>query len=451
MRICLKAVALGIGVGFCTAGQVDAQPGSSAATPFQESSAGRAMQRITFGAIDCAASTPGTQTNCDSDAFTTSDLFVNGTYKDARLQYGGSLDQADVSNSLLLLFLTQTQTFPSPSTASGFTFTLRGKTVPTLESELFGPLFGERALTNGLNQLSFTFNIHTLRWSSLDAADIRVGESGLLWGDTNYDSAGGGYVGICRMDINTTIGLAALNYGVLDNLDLSAAFPIVHTSVEGSNEYLDFIYSNGQFMPSSFAPQGRYYVKGSSTGLGDVVVGAKYALLKQASAGAAVTVRSSLPTGSLEDMTGTGEFQTSLGFIGSFEREGFSPHVNIGYLFAAGEVSDEVNYTLGASYRAVPNRLTVSGEFIGRRVFDVDGFTTGPLLGTLQSPVTGELFPVHEFVGGEDGLNLFLVALGGKVRLTGQWLASVYAVLPAGSSGLQVRRPTFNLGINYAR
>ena len=393
---------------------------------------------------------------CSSDAFTTSRLFENGTYKDTRLNYDGPPNQADVSNSLLLLFLTQTQTFPSPSTASGFTFTLRGKTVPTLESELFGPLFGERALTNGLNQLSFTFNIHTLRWSSLDAADIRVGESGLLWGDTNYDGDGGGYVGICRMDINTTIGMGAVNYGVLDNLDLSAAFPIVHTSVEGSNEYLDFIYSNGHFVPTdgslfSFAPQGRYYVKGSSTGLGDVMVGAKYALLKQASAGAAVTVRSSLPTGSLEDMTGTGEFQTSLGFIGSFEREGFSPHVNIGYLFAAGEVSDEVNYTLGASYRAVPNRVTVSGEFIGRRVFDVDGFTTGPQLGTLQSPVTGEFFPVHEFVAGENGLNLFLVALGGKVRLTGQWLASVYAVLPTGSSGLQVRRPTFNFGINYAR
>ena len=192
----------------------------------------------------------GHATDCASDAFTTSQLFENGTYKDARLQYGGSPNQADVSNSLLLLFLTQTQTFPSPSTASGFTFTLRGKTVPTLESELYGPLFGERALTNGLNQLSFTFNIHTLRWSSLDAADIRVGESGLLWGDTNYDSAGGGYVGICRMDINTTIGLAALNYGVLDNLDLSAAFPIVHTSVEGSNEYLDFNDVNGRFEPT---------------------------------------------------------------------------------------------------------------------------------------------------------------------------------------------------------
>ena len=57
MRICLKAVALGIVVGFCSAGQVDAQPGSSAGNPFQESSAGRAMQRITFGAIDCTAPT----------------------------------------------------------------------------------------------------------------------------------------------------------------------------------------------------------------------------------------------------------------------------------------------------------------------------------------------------------------------------------------------------------
>src|SRR5262245_35903654 len=93
MRRSIAAVLL-VALSLC-AERAHAQAGSSAANPFQESSAGRAMKRITFGAIDC---TPGDPV-CPVDAFTTSELFVNGTYADTRLNYNGPTNQADVSNS----------------------------------------------------------------------------------------------------------------------------------------------------------------------------------------------------------------------------------------------------------------------------------------------------------------------------------------------------------------
>jgi len=432
------------------AGQAQAQPGTSEATPFQESSAGRAMRRITYAAIDCTPGDPA----CPNDAFTTSGLFANGTYQDTRLNYHGDLTQADVSTSLLLLILTQSQTFPNPSTASGFTFRI-GSLVPVRESELYGPLFGERALTNGKKQLSVSFNVNQLRFRSIDGSSIRNGERGLLWGDTNYDNAGGGYVGICRMNIDTTVAFAAATYGLLEGLDVSVAVPFVRTSVEGSNEYLDYKYQNGAFVPVdgsvfTFTPQGRYFVKGSSSGLGDIAIGGKYAFVRRPDAGAAVIVRSSLATGSLDDMTGAGEYQTSVGFIGSFEKGGVSPHLNISYLAAGGELFDEVNYSLGLSYRLLPRRLTVGGELVARRVLDVTEFTSGVQVGVLESPVTGELFAVRDFEAEQRDLNLFFFALGGKLRLAGGLLATIYAVVPAGQSGLQVQRPTFNLGLNYA-
>ena len=43
------------------------------------------------------------------------------------------------------------------------------------------------------------------------------------------------------------------------------------------------------------------------------------------------------------------------------------------------------------------------------------------------------------------------VALGVKFRLKGQLLASVFTVLPTTVSRLQVTRPTFNFGLNWAR
>jgi hypothetical protein len=439
------AVALLVALVCVCAVSAHAQPGSSAANPFEESSAGRAMKRITFGAIDCM---PG-QPTCPNDAFTTSELFGNGTYGDTRLNYGGPLNQADVSNSLLSLILTQSQTFPGASTASGFTFTVGG-VVPVRESELYGPLFGERALTNGKRQLSVTLNTHRLRFSSLDGSEIRNGQAGLLWGDTNYDSAGGAYVGICRMDINTTVFFAAANYGLLDQLDVSLAVPVVRTTVEGSNEFLDYVLTGTTIGESSFLPQGRYFVRGESTGLGDMAIGAKYAFVRRSEAGAAVTVRTSLPTGSLEDMTGTGEFQTSIGFVGSAEKSGWSPHLNVSYLFAGGEVLDELNYNVGVSYSLLPRRMTVGAEMVGRRLYDVTEFTSTVQLGVLQSPITGDFFPVRDFRAETDDVDLFFFAVGGKIRMGGRLLASLYAIVPAGGSGLQVQRPTFNVGVNYA-
>ncbi len=449
MRRFITAAFLLVMIGVA-AGQAHAQQGTSPATPFQETSAGRAMRRITFAAIDCVKG----DFSCPADAFTTSGLFDNGTYQDTRLNYGGDLSQGDVSNSLLLLILTQSQTFPNPSTASGFTFRIGG-VVPVRESDLYGPLFGERALTNGKKQLSVTFNINQLRFRSIDGSSIRNGQRGLLWGDTDYDSNGGGYVGICKMDIDTTIAFAAATYGLLSSLDVSVAVPVVHTSVEGSNEYLDYKFENGAFVPLpdgllfTFTPQGRYFVKGSSTGLGDVAIGAKYAFVRRAEAGAAITVRSSLPTGSLDDMTGTGEYQTAVGFIGSFEKAGVSPHFNISYLAASGEIFNELNYNLGLSYRLMPRRLTVGGEFVARRIYSVTEFTSGVQVGVLESPITHDLFAVRDFVAEKRDVNVFFFALGGKIRLTGGLLASIFAVVPAGNSGMQVQRPTFNLGLNY--
>ena len=234
-------------------------------------------------------------------------------------------------------------------------------------------------------------------------------------------------------------------------------YPIVHTKVTGSNEFLDFTFKGNVLAPNfdiaagGFAPQGRYYVEGSSTGLGDIALGAKYAFVRKADAGVALSVRANLPTGSLEDMTGTGEFQAGATFISSFERNGFSPHVNLGFLAATGDIVNEATYNLGLSYTAVENRLTVTGELVGRRLFGLTQFTGPRELGFLVSPETGEQFLVRDFKAETQDINAIFVAFGAKVRLTGQWLASVYTVLPTGVSGLHVTRPTLNFGINFAR
>jgi hypothetical protein len=440
---------------------------TSQSSPYQETSAGRALQRIMFGSIDCDRTKKNAfgGYDCSNDGFATSGIFNNGTYADLRAQFSGDPSVNGVPEFLLNRFVTQSQTFPTAASASGFTFSWRGGATPSRNSELFGSLFGDRALTNGRGQFSATLSFERLSWESLDGSKIRENGSdpGLLWGDFDYagpDSgfpAGSSYVGKCRMNITSESAMVALNYGISERLDVSVGVPIVHTTVDGSNEFVDFVGQNGVVTAlgaaTGFIPQGRFYVKGSSTGIGDLDVSAKASLHRGSHSALALTAGARIGTGSFEKMTGTGESQGRAGLIWSYERNGLSPHASVAYVLGGDTLYDEVNYTAGLDVKAVADRLTVGAEFVGRRLFNVEGFAAGSTFdpGVVASPAgTGETFALQKFTATRDDFNLFFVALGGKYRLVGQLLGTAYVLIPAGGSGLQAQKPTFNFGFNYA-
>jgi hypothetical protein len=443
--------------------------GRTRANPFEETSAGRAWQRITFGAIDCGTDLSEAKDFCPNDAFTQQGLFVNGTYKGLRFQYaGGALDAPAVAENLANRVLNQSQTFPAASSASGFTFSWHGGATPARDSEMFGPLFGERGRTNGRGQLSATFTVQQLKWSTLDSFKVRnipvtaqggIGAAGLPWGDPAYlvgdDGSAFGYVGRCEMNIDTRTASVAANYGVTDRLDVAVAVPFVRTSVDGSNEFLDFVrFPSGGYSTdvadTGFSPQGRFFVKGASSGIGDIVMQATLALVKNTTTAVAVQGRVDLGTGDLQKMTGTGETHGGGGVIGSWESGRLSPHASLHYFAGNTALFDELRYTAGLDFNAVADRVTLSGEVVGRRLYGVEGFQQGALRGTVVSPRTGDPFEIRDFVATRDDFSLYFLTAGGKARITGQLLGSVYVLIPFGDSGLQAQKPTFNFGVNYA-
>ena len=446
-----------------------AQPaGSSRSNPFAESNAGRAWQRITFGAIDCGQDLSEAASFCPNDAFSQSGIFVNGTYKDLRFQYAGAPQGTPgVAENLSNRVLNQSQTFPAASSASGFTFSWHGGATPARDSEMFGPLYGERGKTNGRGQLSATVTVQQLKWETLDSFKVRdisttsaggIGAGGLPWGDPAYlvtDGVAAGYVGRCEMNIDTsTISLAA-SYGITDRLDLAVAVPLVRTRVEGSNEFLDFVrFPDGRYSidpaDTLFFPQGRFFVQGTSTGIGDVAMQGTLALVKKPTAAVAVQGRIDLGTGDLQKMTGTGENHGGGGIVASYETGRISPHASVHYFVGNTALFDELRYTAGLDFNAVRDRLTLSGEVVGRRLYDVEGFQQGTTRGVVVSPITGDAFEIKDFVATRGDFNLFFVTAGGKVRLAGQLLGSAYVLIPFGDDGLQALKPTFNFGFNYA-
>jgi hypothetical protein len=458
----LRRAALFVFLGCPVLASAQGIPGTSRVNPFRETSAGRAWQRLTFGAIDCQPGSGTTVFDCSQDVFTTSGVFVNGSYHDRRFQYGGlPAGTADSSDFLANRVTTQSQTFPQPSSASGFTFTWGSGSTPTLDSEFFGPLFGDRGRSIGRGKLSATLSVQLLKWETLDESDIRLGKPGLPWGDDAYSAAPDnsaiyGYVGRVRMNIDSVVTSLFLTYGITDRVDLTVGAPLVHTSVEGSNEFLDYARLPGPRLSidpadTGFTPQGRYYVEGSSTGLGDVMVGFNWSFVKQPGTALALAGRVNVGTGSYEDMTGTGETQWSGGLVGSLEWGPFAPHFGVSYWSANDTLFDELRSVLGVDFRAVPNRLTLSAEFLSRRLFDVQGVgrTSDFSFGTVISPVTGDPFVVSNYQPFRAGYNLYLVSLGGKVRVAGQLLGTAFVLIPWGNSGLVAQNPSFNFGLSY--
>ncbi len=447
LRRTLILMAAGLALPSPAVAQVTGHPTriTTPSSPFRETSAGRAMRRISFGDFDAS---PGFF-----------EVFRNGSYENVRSQFctDPRLCPADDTSSFLLnRIITQSQTFPNASSASGFTFTWREGAAPVLESEIFGPLYGERGLTNGRNQLSVTLNYQHLAWESLNDSPLRNDQAGFDWGDFNYSGQGGSYVGRCRMNITSDMAILGLNYGLTPRLDVRVVVPFVSTSVEGSNEFIDFAVDSVNRVTqvgeeTGFTPQGRYYVTGESTGIGDIDVGLKYAVLRSGTNSMALAATVRLGTGSFDKMTGTGETSGYVAMVSSFEFKGISPSFEVGYLLAGSGLYDEIDTKVGLSFRVIRNRLTLTGEYVGRRVFNVRDIFPGTVLRAgVRVPESQESYDLRQFEAFRRDVALFFVAGGAKVRLAGQLLGTGYVLFPLGSQGLQAQSPAWSVGLNYA-
>jgi hypothetical protein len=349
---------------------------------------------------------------------------------------GGGPVITPVSTNLVNGFLFQSQTFPNASSTAGFVFSWAGGA--PIASELYGPLFGERGQTNGKSKLSATISYQELNWATFDDQLIEPGETGLAWGDLAPEGLlpSDPYRGICRIDARSRVLLMGLNYGVLDRLDVSVSVPYVWSSVSGTSEFTPAGATSVKNLPPV-----AYRATGDAEGIGDLSVGLKLGLVDADSFSLAVRGGASFGTGSADKMTGTGQTSISGLLATSWESGAFGLHGQLGYIGATGEADaasplgvgrfDELDWVVGADFAAIPERLTIGAEFIGRRLLDAPTFDQGSLTATARN------------------LDVYFFSLGGKLRLVQRTLATAYVLVPTGSSGLLPAKPSFNFGVNY--
>lgn len=349
---------------------------------------------------------------------------------------GGGAVITPVSTNLVNGFLFQSQTFPNASSTAGFTFTWAGGA--PVASELYGPLFGERGLTNGQGKLSATASFQELSWATFDEQQIRGDQAGLAWGDLAPEGLlpSDAYRGICKLDMKSKVLLLGVSYGLFDRVDVGVSVPYVWSSVNGTSEFRPAgSTSVGNLPPVS------YRATGDASGIGDLGVGLKVGLVDSGSFSMAVRGGATFGTGSADAMTGTGQTSLSGLLMGTWESGPFSLHGQLGYVGVTGEADaasplavgrfDELDYVVGLDFAPIPERLTFGAEFVARRLLEAPTFDSQSLTAATRD------------------IDVYFVSVGGKVRVVQRVLATAFVLIPAGNSGLLPSRPSFNAGLNY--
>jgi hypothetical protein len=356
-------------------------------------------------------------------------------------------------------------TFPLASSAGGFTYGYDpalgtfSRTTPT-----FGPAFAERAATVGKGKLSFGMNYVHASYDTLDGLNLQNGaiKFNLLHQVLNPPSYVQGDVIQASLAMNLVTDTTAffVNYGVSNRLDIALAVPIVRVNMDLTYHAAILDFATHVVSPTTHLFDNGTKTKdissqGSASGVGDVIVRAKYSLSKSGPVGTAVGLDVRLKTGDKNNMLGSGVTQTELFLIASGNAgDRVSPHANVGYTFAGGNsvttVSDQFNYVGGLELNVTP-RVTVVGDFVGRR------FKNALRLSDTTTPHTfqqGQNAPMETTMletaaVTQDSLNSVLGTAGVKFNPWRNLLVSAHLLFPLSDAGLRSKLIPV-VGFDYA-
>src|SRR5262245_13671888 len=327
---------------------------------------------------------------------------------------------AATRDTLVTFVLAELNTLPTNSPASGFAYRLDpdlGMNVRSTNS--FGPFFMERSLTSGKRQVSFGLAYNDTAFDNIDGRDLRdgalVATAGRLVGDAEpFDAE------TLTLRIRTRAVTASGLVGVTDRIDVSAAVPLLRVSFDGQR--VDTYRGAAIVQATAVA---------STSGIGDVRLGAKYNAIRRGGSGVALAGEARLPTGDSDNLLGGGELLFTPRLIGSLERQRVAVHGDIGYVI--GGRSEEVDYS-GAFTVAANDRLTVITEFIGRRLA-----SGGRLIDVVEPHPSLAGVETIRLSGTEQATHRIQMAAGLRWNVVSGFLFSMNVLRPLTTAGLNAR------------
>jgi len=309
-------------------------------------------------------------------------------------------------------------TQPLSSSSGGFTYRFN-PSLGTVEraSNGFGPFYTERSLTAGRGRASFGVSLNYSEYTKLDSHTLNDGTF-VTTASQFRDESEPFDVESLKLSLKTTTFNILGNVGITDRIDVGVAVPVESLTLEGSRLN---VYRGSQFLQAT--------AKAEATGLGDIAIRGKARLFGEGGSGMAVLEEIRLPTGSKEDLLGSGEASFRTVIVGSLEPGIFAANFNAG--FTIGGVADQFDYRLSGSV-AISPYVTLIGELVGRRIDGVGAISQEraphPTLAdvdTLRLVTTGDSTDTNSIIAGV------------KWNVFKSWLVNGSVAVPVGSSGLR--------------
>lgn len=362
------------------------------------------------------------------------------------------LDQSLVPYLFNQQVVSQVATFPIGSPTGGFAFTFDAAS-GTFErtTNSFGPAFADRALTNGRGRLTVGANFQYSKYNSFAGKKLDSGD--IVFNLAHEDVAGDQFFegdvvrAALKLDLSSATSTVFASYGVTDTLDVAIAVPFVRVKLDATVDATILRLATAAFPTIHEFPGGRsnrsISESGEASGLGDVLLRAKYRLVTGAGGGLAAGVDVRLPTGDDKNLLGAGATSATFTVIGSSTRGAFGPHVNFAYT-AVGEseitaLPNEFSYKVGTELIAAPT-VTLSADLIGRSLIDAGRLELSDVTRRFRNVngVAGSQ-TFQEFVHQSGSLNLVNLALGGKFNLGGNFLLNANVLVALNKAGLTAK------------
>lgn len=300
--------------------------------------------------------------------------------------------------------------FPFSSSVGGFTFEFAkelGTFVRTTET--LGPLFAERAATLGRGKFNFHVSLTYFKYDefsgdSLDGFPVVAQHEPDVIGlpDVREQFELDTILIDVDLDIRVRILSLTATYGITDRLDVGILVPLadVDMDVKATAQAVEspgntlfpgvHTFVGGPESPDDAASD-------SATGLGDVVLRAKYHWHKSDTHNFAGALVVKTETGDEKDFLGTGDATVRPFVIYSRSFGRFVPHVNFGFEFNLDDSDkNSVEYAIGFDYGK--KKLTVAADIIGSSEpsgDDIGDDIVDGAVGVKWSPVKKAIFSAN--------------------------------------------------------
>jgi Putative MetA-pathway of phenol degradation len=276
-------------------------------------------------------------------------------------------------------------TYPVASASSSVTYAFNPATESfERQTRVLGPIIGERAETIGKGQMDASFSYSYVNITNINGDDLGHLENKASIGGNvvsfpvpgGLTLADGRFTNYLPLRVLTDLGVTAhimtpsFTYGVTPGFDVNLTIPIIVTTLSARANVTVPDPRLPQFALQSGDPNAQQRVVAASSdsgGIGDILLRAKYVLLREAPVDLAAGLGISFPSGSVEDFHGSGNYRVQPSLILSrvlFER--FEPLLNVGVDINADSIDRSiVRWAVGTTAQLV-GQLNAALVFLGR-------------------------------------------------------------------------------------